>query len=132
MSGKENNFPKLPIFAPTSAWAKNRVQGRFWRSARILKGNDLNFSKSKKNLDFDHPEAVSGPITYSRSFKNKKFLFLLTMSFFLVRGCVLCPENASGCPKSGFFSLLKKFRSFPFKIRADLQNRPTTRFFSPG
>ena len=51
---------------------ENWVVGRFLRSARILKGNGLNFSKREKNPDFGHSEADSGLSTCSRTLKKSK------------------------------------------------------------
>ena len=47
--------------------------------------------RAKKNLDFDHSEAVSGPSTYSRTLRNRKNrIFALP---------VLGPEAAPEWPK---------------------------------
>ena len=98
--------------------------GRFWRSARFLKGNYLNFSKSKKNPHFGHSGADSGRTTV----EEKTGLY----RFFKFRLYPLGPESTSKWPKSGdFFLLFEKVKSFPFRIRTDLQNRPSTRFSRP-
>ena len=84
----------------------------------------MSFSKSKKNPDFGHFEVDSGPSEYSRTLKNRiNPIFCLNRSG---------SENGLRVAKIGIFVAFRKIHIISFQKCADLQNRPGTRFSSPG
>ena len=114
-------WPKL---AKLQAALKNRVLGLQRRSARILKGNYLDFSKSKKNRFFPLWDHFPTPNVHWNFQKSEKTVFFL---------CAFGVEKWSQSgKKSIFFCFLKNPDNFLSKSVPIVSVAPKLYFLAQG